>query len=556
MGNLLGAPITEKETHSGTTPASSGDGVDLPYGVSSMQGWRVHMEDAHICQPFLFAEECTGGDGGGGDVGTDEKVKGGDGKEKGEGGAAAAGATTGTGDSRMRSDSNTNANNQWSRIRLPGHSLYAVFDGHGGTFAAEYAGRNFCRVLGRQANFVAYARHCAGVAAAEEDKAEKEEAGSSRMNDKDTDAAAQQKRQREHRTGLALLEAALADAFVALDREIWLQGRGVAVEDANKPYGEDFEMHHSHGEIAGAGTGTNTPSLADLNVGVERDADPANPGETQPSASSSPEGSGYPGPARPPEHEDSGTTAVVVVLTPTSLVCANAGDSRAVYAKDGARAVPLSYDHKPDDEEEERRIREAGGYVSGGRVEGDLAVSRGLGDFRFKEEAAVMRGVRGNGDTFCGDGGADAEGGNGEGGTDDGEVGAAPVPSGPGDQKVSPVPDIVVQTRSAARDEFLVVACDGIWDVQTNLEGVRMVAELFAEGEQDMGLLCEECLDVCLRRGSKDNMTVLVVRLEAQTIGDGGGVMARRERREAEAKAAAAGSDERKRKTQDSPGWS
>ena len=97
------------------------------------------------------------------------------------------------------------------------------------------------------------------------------------------------------------------------------------------------------------------------------------------------------------------------------------------------------------------------------------------------------------------------------------------------------------------------MACDGIWDVQTNLECVRMVSELFEEGERDMGLLCEECLDICLRRGSKDNMTVLVVKLEAQTIGDGGGVAARRERREAEAKAAAASNDERKRKTQD--GW-
>jgi len=43
MGNLLGAPITEKKTHTGTTPAAGKGGVDLPYGVSSMQGWRVHM---------------------------------------------------------------------------------------------------------------------------------------------------------------------------------------------------------------------------------------------------------------------------------------------------------------------------------------------------------------------------------------------------------------------------------------------------------------------------------------------------------------------------------
>ena len=40
--------------------------------------------------------------------------------------------------------------------------------------------------------------------------------------------------------------------------------------------------------------------------------------------------------------------------------------------------------------------------------------------------------------------------------------------------------------------------------------------------------------DVCLRMGSKDNMTALVVKMEAQKIGSGGGVMARRQLREAE----------------------
>ena len=61
MGNLLGTPITDKETHVGITvdemtSSSSPDGGGLQFGISSMQGWRVHMEDAHIAQPFLFAE--------------------------------------------------------------------------------------------------------------------------------------------------------------------------------------------------------------------------------------------------------------------------------------------------------------------------------------------------------------------------------------------------------------------------------------------------------------------------------------------------------------------
>jgi hypothetical protein len=51
MGNLLGAPVTEKETHRGVIAG------DAEYGVSSMQGWRVHMEDAHIAEKEIYAAE-------------------------------------------------------------------------------------------------------------------------------------------------------------------------------------------------------------------------------------------------------------------------------------------------------------------------------------------------------------------------------------------------------------------------------------------------------------------------------------------------------------------
>ena len=516
------------------------------------------MEDAHICQPFLFAEEHNGG---GANNSNNTNEVGGDGGEQ----------QQSSSDSKMADASLNNNSSKWTRIPVPGHSLYAVFDGHGGTFAAEYAGLNLCRVLSRHFEFVEYARHSQRMAAEDGDGMEDggDEKDKNGTSSKEKGEKTEAQRQLDHRTGLDLLESALRDAFVALDREILMQVRGLDVPDANAPYGDDFDDHHSHGQLhkdhsggnGGGGAQDDVEAMAELQV--EDDADPSNPHPTHtPAKSSSPVGSGHPGPARPPDYEDSGTTAIVVVLTPTSLVCANAGDSRAVYAKNGAKVVPLSYDHKPDDEDEERRIREAGGYVSGGRVEGDLAVNRGLGDFRFKEEATVMKGVRGNGNFFCsGSGDEDAEGGVGTGTGNEIETSISPnssprtmiVPATPGDQKVSTIPDIIVQSRHPTQDEFVVVACDGIWDVQTNLECVRMVSELFEEGEEDMGLVCEECLDICLRRGSKDNMTVLVVKLESQSIGEGGGVAARRERREAEAKAAAASNDERKRKTQD--GW-
>ena len=55
MGNLLGAPVLDKDTHVGVT--SSG----AEYGVSSMQGWRVHMEDAHITETLIYAADVVNG---------------------------------------------------------------------------------------------------------------------------------------------------------------------------------------------------------------------------------------------------------------------------------------------------------------------------------------------------------------------------------------------------------------------------------------------------------------------------------------------------------------
>jgi serine/threonine protein phosphatase PrpC len=403
MGNLLGAPVTDKETHTGETACG------CKYGVSSMQGWRVHMEDAHICQPSLYAQ----------------------------------------------------ASPKAPKIQLPDHALFAVFDGHGGSYAAEYAGINFCRVLSRQEKFVQYATFV------------------QERNDKQS-AVVPTDNKAEYaqylRQGEELLEGALVDAFVACDREILLALRGTPEPEAHAPYHEP-----------------STPTTATATDGTDSTADVV---------------AAVP---QPVDDEDPGTTIVVVIVTPEWVVCANAGDSRAVFAKSGAKAVPLSYDHKPDDEAEQRRIRDAGGYVAGGRVEGDLAVSRGLGDFRFKQLDTVLNS-------------------NKKKTTNDKEHTESMLQVQ--DQKVSPIPDVIVQNRNKELDEFIIVACDGIWDVQSNYEAVKTVADIFAEGESDLGLVAEEVLDTCLMMGSKDNMTALILQFEAQKIGTGGGVAARRQERE------------------------
>jgi serine/threonine protein phosphatase PrpC len=371
MGNLLGAPVTDKETHIGQV----GDG-SIEYGLSSMQGWRVHMEDAHIAEIKVYAQ-----------------------------------------------DSEPNG----KKIDLPGHSIYAVFDGHGGTFAAFYSGRNFCRVLSIQPTFIAYAKF------------------TTERPEKEATLTESQKAQ-YLRSGMELLEQALRDAFVELDKEIGDTIRGSVHPRANKPYHEEEKVQATNNNSAGNAQ-ENNDSTDDAVMSASQNA------------------------ANDHSHAldddgDSGTTACVVVVTPDWIVCSNAGDSRSVFSKQGHRAVPLSYDHKPDDEDEERRIRGAGGYVAGGRVEGDLAVSRGLGDFRFKLMQVVCAGAHSSDNSQ--------------------------LIMGPGDQKVSSVPDLIVQNRNPEHDEFIIVACDGIWDVVSNPECVNMVAEMFQEGESNLGTVAEE----------------------------------------------------------------
>ena len=85
------------------------------------------------------------------------------------------------------------------------------------------------------------------------------------------------------------------------------------------------------------------------------------------------------------KEDDSGCAAVSVIITPRQVICGNAGDSRSIMSINGF-AKALSYDHKPSNEGEKSRICSAGGYVDMGRVNGNLALSRGIGDFEFKEE--------------------------------------------------------------------------------------------------------------------------------------------------------------------------
>lgn len=175
---------------------------------------------------------------------------------------------------------------------------------------------------------------------------------------------------------------------------------------------------------------------------------------------------------------DSGCTAVVVLFVDNEVYIANAGDSRAVLCRD-SKAQDLSEDHKPEDEAEKSRIVKAGGEVTPcGRVNGGLNLSRALGDHSYKQTAGL------------------------------------PL----SEQMISALPD--VQTISLTpQDEFIVIACDGIWNSLSSQEVVDFVRERIGKQEK-LSDICEELFDKCLAPDSLgdgtgcDNMTCVLVKIE------------------------------------------
>lgn len=183
-----------------------------------------------------------------------------------------------------------------------------------------------------------------------------------------------------------------------------------------------------------------------------------------------------------PEHKiQAGCTAVVAMIRDGKVYVANAGDSRAVLCR-GGTAVPLSNDHKPAHETEKNRIEAAGGFLSdiGGvcRVNGNLNLSRAIGDLKYK-------------------GNTDLE---------------------PKDQIITAHPDIMCETIGP-EDEFLLLACDGVWDVMSNQEGVDFVRKRLTNSIP-LSDITAELVDACMAADPKetrgigcDNMTALIVQL-------------------------------------------
>uniref|UniRef100_H2Z7Z9 PPM-type phosphatase domain-containing protein n=1 Tax=Ciona savignyi TaxID=51511 RepID=H2Z7Z9_CIOSA len=167
----------------------------------------------------------------------------------------------------------------------------------------------------------------------------------------------------------------------------------------------------------------------------------------------------------------SGSTCVCVLITPHRFYFINCGDSRGLLCRQGTVEF-ATLDHKPCNPLERERIQNAGGNVLIQRVNGSLAVSRALGDYEYKN-------VEDKSQT---------------------------------EQLVSPEPDITCIERSFKEDEFIILACDGIFDVSNNEELTSYVLSRLAITD-NLVTVCNDVVDMSLNKGSRDNMTLVLLAL-------------------------------------------
>merc|ERR1712187_649767 len=179
----------------------------------------------------------------------------------------------------------------------------------------------------------------------------------------------------------------------------------------------------------------------------------------------------------------SGCTACVCLLQQEGhtrvIYTAHLGDSRAVMCR-GSNATRLTSmtDHKATDPLEAKRVIEAGGQIFNERVNGMLAMTRALGDQMLK------------------------------------------MPTLPNDV-VSNVPDIT-STELSRQDSFVILACDGLWDVMNDQQAVDTVHQGLTElqpirhqiegqGRSVAEILARMLVEEALQRGSADNISCILI---------------------------------------------
>ncbi|PKA67097.1 putative protein phosphatase 2C 25 [Apostasia shenzhenica] len=162
-----------------------------------------------------------------------------------------------------------------------------------------------------------------------------------------------------------------------------------------------------------------------------------------------------------------GACCVTAFVRNGDLIVSNAGDCRAVVSISG-KAEALTSDHRPSREDEKDRIESLGGYVDFcrgvWRLQGSLAVSRGIGDSHLKPW-------------------------------------------------VIPEPETKIM-KIKSDCEFLILASDGLWDKVSNQEAIDMARPLCLDPQKPSPLIaCKKLVNLSVSRGSMDDISVMIIHL-------------------------------------------
>lgn len=200
------------------------------------------------------------------------------------------------------------------------------------------------------------------------------------------------------------------------------------------------------------------------------------------------------------EIDRSGSCALVALIVGDMCYVANVGDSRAVMSGDGGTKIyPLSKDHKPDEENETKRIIDAGGKIYQSQAPVSNQANSGLNSIGQMQlilgPHRVLPGRLSVSRTF-----GDIE---------------AKLPKFGGNPNVVIATPVIKTFRVVPDHDFIVLATDGIYDKMSSRDVVKSVwesaQEIASNIHHQSGLAVENILRESINRRTLDNITVVMI---------------------------------------------
>ncbi|CAF4175937.1 unnamed protein product, partial [Rotaria sp. Silwood2] len=166
-------------------------------------------------------------------------------------------------------------------------------------------------------------------------------------------------------------------------------------------------------------------------------------------------------------NDRSGSVCITCLIGPKYIYLINVGDSRAIIISNDGQVLAYTKDHKPDVVQEQERIHRAGGRITQyendvARIEDKLAVSRTFGDYLL-------------------------------------------------DKRLIPALPDTIQYPKNPLAAFVILACDGIWDVMTNEQVALFVSQ--KASNTSLENIASQLLDQCLKLKTSDNMSIYIIKV-------------------------------------------